>query len=129
MIVAPRGPALRIRSMNSRPGPARKPGLVKCSSRVIVLKFVPFLRYVAQMSRLSGAIAGSGIVAKTAPTDAAYMKSRRFKTVLQRETAERLIQPVADLGDAGVGTGFVLVAPRRTTDANGADRLVAGLDW
>ena len=39
-----------------------------------------------------------------------------------------LIQPIADLSEASIGAGFVLVATRRATDANGADRFVANLD-
>ncbi len=35
-ILAPQGPELRSRAVNSLPGPARNPGLVKCSSRVMV---------------------------------------------------------------------------------------------
>ena len=41
---------------------------------------------------------------------------------------KRLIQPVADLGEARIGARFVLVAARRPTDADGADRFVAGFD-
>ena len=39
-----------------------------------------------------------------------------------------LIQSIRDLSDASIGAGFVLVAARRATDANCADRLVSDLD-
>jgi hypothetical protein len=41
---------------------------------------------------------------------------------------EKLIKPVANLGEARIGARFVLVAARRPTDADGADRFVADLD-
>jgi hypothetical protein len=40
----------------------------------------------------------------------------------------KLIQPITDLGEARIRARFVLVAARRPTDADGADRLVAYLD-
>jgi hypothetical protein len=41
--------------------------------------------------------------------------------------AKKLVQPLADLGEARIGAGFVLVATRRTADAEGADRFAADL--
>ena len=43
-------------------------------------------------------------------------------------TGKGLIQPIRDLSETSVGAGFVLVAARRATDANGTDRFVANLD-
>src|SRR4029077_18069073 len=44
------------------------------------------------------------------------------------ELAKGLIQPIGDFSEASIGAGFVLVAARRATDANCADRLVSDLD-
>ena len=38
---------------------------------------------------------------------------------------EKLVQPVSDLGEARVDARFVLVAARRPTHADAADRFVA----
>jgi hypothetical protein len=39
-----------------------------------------------------------------------------------------LLQPVADLGQAGLSAGFILLATRSTADADSGDRLIADLD-
>ena len=40
----------------------------------------------------------------------------------------RLVQAIADLGEARLGTGLVLIAAWRATDADAADDFVASLD-
>jgi hypothetical protein len=46
---------------------------------------------------------------------------RSHQRLLQQE---KIVQPVADLGEARIGARFVLVAARRPTDADGTDRFV-----
>jgi hypothetical protein len=45
------------------------------------------------------------------------------------EGNRELFQLVADLGEARLGAGFVLVAARCSAHTDGGDRFIANLDW
>src|SRR5437868_5439857 len=87
----------------------------------------------------AGAAAAGASVRRQAAAPAKSKKSKRQPgparaTRRQAEPGwlparcQPLFQPIADLGDAGLGAGFVLVAARCARDGNAADRVLASLD-